>query len=445
MFTALMVLSLLCFLLFFVGLIWPRTVINDANPTRGRVIKTYGGGGIFALILATFFAGAPSKNDEEASQAVSAAPVVPKEASAFDVKEDVVSARKDTLVTPSADNLEARLKVLDKHLKVDFVVKQSDEKVRIGLAYEPDEVRSDSSFVKNLANLTMLSGREALRGGVDVAGLAVRGMYPVLNQDGSKRSTKALVLSIPEADIAEIRKEDLDYWRVLEVSDAYAKAVGQEAARAFCGEGANAKRSPLFCSSVTSGQKKEAMSVRNGALKKSDSTRTESNLVSPSSESTEGARKAHAKMLGLDFKTFKKRVNDDFSAAKLPYMISAAVKPEGKVANIQFSKHLSTVVSVDPKTGAVGSITSIIDVNGDLLGDTTAAILAASAAAGKDGEKIVGGDMLRMANRVFQEFIKSGASQGEAKDFFVRDGVKYSVLASRALGIWISADPMEDK
>lgn len=86
-----------------------------------------------------------------------------------------------------------------------------------------------------------------------------------------------------------------------------------------------------------------------------------------------------------------------------------------------------------------------IDVNGDLLGDTTAAILAASAAAGKDGEKIVGGDMLRMANRVFQEFIKSGASQGEAKDFFVRDGVKYSVLASRALGIWISADPMENK
>ena len=53
--------------------------------------------------------------------------------------------------------------------------------------------------------------------------------------------------------------------------------------------------------------------------------------------------------------------------------------------------------------------------------------------------------MLRMANRVFQELIKSGASQGEAKDFFVRDGVKYSVLASRALGIWISADPMENK
>ena len=113
MFTALMVLSLLCFLLFFVGLIWPRVVINDANPTRGRVIKTYGGGGIFALILAIFFAGAPNKNDEEASQAVSAAPVVPKEASASDVKEDVVPARKDTLVTPSADNLEARLKALD--------------------------------------------------------------------------------------------------------------------------------------------------------------------------------------------------------------------------------------------------------------------------------------------------------------------------------------------
>ena len=67
-------------------------------------------------------------------------------------------------------------------------------------------------------------------------------MYPVLNRDGSKRSTKALVLSIPEADIAEIRKEDLDYWRVLKVSDAYAKAVGQEAARAFCGERNNAKR-----------------------------------------------------------------------------------------------------------------------------------------------------------------------------------------------------------
>lgn len=307
MFTALMVLSLLCFLLFFVGLIWPRVVINDANPTRGRVIKTYGGGGIFALILAIFFAGAPNKNDDEASQAASGAPVVPKEASASDVKEDVVAAPKNTLVTPSVDNLEARLKALDKHLKVDFVVKQSGGKVRIGLAYEPDEVQSDSSFVKNLANLTMLSGREALRGGVDVEGLAVRGMYPVLNRDGSKGSTKALVLSIPEADIAEIRKEDLDYWRVLEVSDAYAKAVGQEAARAFCGEGANAKRSPLFCSSVTSGQKKEAMSVRNGALKKSDSTRTESNLVSPSSESTEGARKAHAKMLGLDFKTFQEK------------------------------------------------------------------------------------------------------------------------------------------
>ena len=74
----------------------------------------------------------------------------------------------------------------------------------------------------------------------------------------------------------------------------------------------------------------------------------------------------------------------------------------------------------------------------------SAAALLLSAAAGDDGNKKVGGQIIKMINASLEQFGKSSkkTDAGDVKNNFVEDGVKYGILISKVLpGVMLYAEP----
>ena len=157
--------------------------------------------------------------------------------------------------------------------------------------------------------------------------------------------------------------------------------------------------------------------------------------------------------LDLDWETFRRRVNEDFASVDFGAKIPASIKPEGSknsvrdVAMLPFNDHLFSNIAVDPQSKQLTSISVTVgpsENSVENIKNFSAAALLLSAAAGDDGNKKVGGQIIKMINASLEQFGKSSkkTDAGDVKNNFVEDGVKYGILISKVLPrVMLYAEP----
>lgn len=432
-------------LLLFVGLLAPRMVLHDGKRTRGRVIKVYGLGAIGALMLLGMFA--PDAEDAQgdiqasSSNALAASSSSAESDAASGALLQKVSLRADAAVA-SDETLKKKLSNLRRDVQLNWVAKDKNGKYRVAVTYAPKSIWSERSYLTSLGDVLVTYGKTARDSGVEISDLVVNGRGPVVDQYGNEESAEFLTITVPEADFAQINWKNITHWRALEIADVQFRPVGRKAAIEFCKDESNAKYSPTFCRAADTGKRKAALSA--SMIQTNLAPATEGK----SAEDSKSVESKAVKPLNLDVTTFQKRVNNDFKQAKISYRVPEGIRLEGealaprKTASVHFNKYLSAVVAAEPKSGKLVSILAISRPNEDasnVFDDVMASILIASAAAGRDGEKQVGGEILRMFNRVMDTFSSQVAS-ARAQESFDKNGVRYSVVVSKQLGIWISAE-----
>ena len=72
-----------------------------------------------------------------------------------------------------------------------------------------------------------------------------------------------------------------------------------------------------------------------------------------------------------------------------------------------------------------------------------AAIMLA-AVAGDNGEKTVGGKIVKMLSSTIERFSKKPNDEDAGKNKFIENGVKYGVLVSKIMPIMLYAEPNQD-
>ncbi len=161
--------------------------------------------------------------------------------------------------------------------------------------------------------------------------------------------------------------------------------------------------------------------------------------------------------LNLDWETFRKRVDEDFESAGFGFAkIPVSMKPEGDVnaarltVMLPINDNLVGNIASDPVTGKLTSITATVGANSDAaenLKNFSSAALMLSTAAGDDGNKTVGGKIIKMAGDAVNEFAKQAEKDSTASvnKNFIADGVKYSILVNGNMPVMMFAEPAENK
>ena len=67
-----------------------------------------------------------------------------------------------------------------------------------------------------------------------------------------------------------------------------------------------------------------------------------------------------------------------------------------------------------------------------------------AAVAGDNGEKTVGGKVIKMLANTIERFSKKPNDENAGKEKFVENGVKYGVLISKVTPIMLYAEPDQD-
>lgn len=152
---------------------------------------------------------------------------------------------------------------------------------------------------------------------------------------------------------------------------------------------------------------------------------------------------------GLDFATFRTWANADLALLNHGYEIPASVKPEDngaspwRTARILVKEGLLTMVFIDPKTGHIVRIMSMVSPLGEvetIIRNAMGGILMASTADGERGERTVHPAMMNIFRRLTQEVLTTSSLKGEVEDGFVGDGVRYTVKVSKTMGFWFIAE-----
>lgn len=152
---------------------------------------------------------------------------------------------------------------------------------------------------------------------------------------------------------------------------------------------------------------------------------------------------------GLDFATFRTWANADLALLNHGYEIPASAKPEDngasawRTARILVKDGLLTMVFVDPKTGHIVRIMSMVSPLGEIetiIRNAMGGILMASTADGERGERTVQPAMMKIFQRLTQEALTTSSLKGEVEDGFVGDGVRYTVKVSKTMGFWFIAE-----
>ena len=142
----------------------------------------------------------------------------------------------------------------------------------------------------------------------------------------------------------------------------------------------------------------------------------------------------------------------DFGFAKIP----ASMKPEGDAnaarltVMLPINDNLVGNIASDPATGKLTSITATVGANEDAaenLKNFSSAALMLSAADGDDGNKTIGGKIIKMAGDAVNEFAKQAEKDSTASvnKNFVENGVKYGILVSGSMPVMMFAEPAENK
>lgn len=158
------------------------------------------------------------------------------------------------------------------------------------------------------------------------------------------------------------------------------------------------------------------------------------------------------KTLDMDFDTLRRRANEDFKKADLPYKISDQLEPtlsDGAVRKtviVQLDDGLNAVVATDPTSNRITSITVNMvgsnDSTKNLQRGASAALLLA-AADGDEGNQTVGGDIIQMMNKTMKTYTANPKKEENGKSSFTRNNVKYSIMLSNVLPIMLFAEPVE--
>jgi len=158
--------------------------------------------------------------------------------------------------------------------------------------------------------------------------------------------------------------------------------------------------------------------------------------------------------LGLDFETWKSRVMTDFQSANLPFAIpdNTELEKSGegdirKVHLIRLDNDISAVVAVDPTTSKITSVmVNMVGSNDGVknIQNSGAAAIMLAAVAGDNGEKTVGGKVIKMLANTIERFSKKPNDENAGKEKFVENGVKYGVLISKVTPIMLYAEPDQD-
>ena len=161
--------------------------------------------------------------------------------------------------------------------------------------------------------------------------------------------------------------------------------------------------------------------------------------------------------LNLDWDTFRQRVDEDFQSADFGFAkIPASMKPEGDAnaarltVMLPINDNLVGNIASDPATGKLTSITATVGATEDAaenLKNFSSAALMLSSADGDDGNKTVGGKIIKMAGDAVNEFAKQAEKDSTASvnKNFVENGVKYGIIVSGNMPVMMFAEPAEDK
>ena len=144
----------------------------------------------------------------------------------------------------------------------------------------------------------------------------------------------------------------------------------------------------------------------------------------------------------------------DFQSANLPFAIpdNTELEKSGdndarKVHLIRLDNDISAVVAVDPTTSKITSVmVNMVGSNDGVknIQNSGAAAIMLAAVAGDNGEKTVGGKVIKMLANTIERFSKKPNDENAGKEKFVENGVKYGVLISKVTPIMLYAEPDQD-
>ena len=158
------------------------------------------------------------------------------------------------------------------------------------------------------------------------------------------------------------------------------------------------------------------------------------------------------KTFDMDFDTLRRRANEDFKKADLPYKISDQLEPtlsDGAVRKtviVQLDDNLHAVIATDPTSNRITSITvNMVGSNDSMknLQRGASAALLLAAADGDEGNQTVGGDIIQMMNKTMKTYTANPKKEENGKSSFTRNNVKYSIMLSNVLPIMLFAEPVE--
>ena len=164
-----------------------------------------------------------------------------------------------------------------------------------------------------------------------------------------------------------------------------------------------------------------------------------------------------AKTLPLDWETFKKRVDDDFAAADFGFAkIPDSIKPEGDAkaarltVTLPVNDNLSAIIGQDPASQKLTNISINLIPHSDPaenLKNFSVAAVMMSASAGDEGNRQVGGRIIKMSADAVEKFAAEVKKDDSAsvEDKFVENGVKYGILISSVMPIMMYAEPAPDQ
>ncbi len=151
--------------------------------------------------------------------------------------------------------------------------------------------------------------------------------------------------------------------------------------------------------------------------------------------------------LGLDYKTLRSRVLDDFKQVGLPFAMPKMLKTTGdnpnmQVGSVYFDKGSGGNITLN-KNKKVTAIMMMVSPSAEpqvTMGRYFATTFVVSAVDGKDGNKTVGGDIIKMIGNLLESFNANPSKMH--KDKIIRNGVKYGVMISKGMPIMIYAEPV---
>ncbi len=140
--------------------------------------------------------------------------------------------------------------------------------------------------------------------------------------------------------------------------------------------------------------------------------------------------------LGVDYKTLRSRVVDDFN------QVGLGDNPDIQVGSVYFDKGSGGNITLN-KDKKVSSVMMMVSPTKDdkvNLSRYFAVAFAVSAVARESDKRIVGGDVLKMLSDLLGAFSKDPSKV--YKDSVVHSGIKYGIVISSGVPVVVYAEPV---